>query len=816
MKTPTSKTILNGLSIFLESIWFFFPGLLILALGFVIFSFLPQGIDLLQQSFEHNIYGKILIIIGVSFWAFTSWYTSRILAYNNDTLFEKAPKLTTTFPRLIGFLVFTVIGISLFRVKFPDSWPYHFIATDVVLYAVIYLLSEKEKKKEKEIEENLNKLKNKHHQNNKKEELALKAEEKNEIQDNNYRTKAAIIVTFFGLLLLLYLWDKLYLNLLSIFIIQLGAIIWVSFRSNSNKNNVPLKKDSWINKSIQMIYFNRYAPDKDKKTKEIEEDKKIKEKADFFHTERNIFIVYQLTAITAIIFYFIIIFNIPFGRKVGSFIFVLFAFGILLGAGNILAFLSFKSKTNWHFIVISIIAIAGLVVEPHFVRTIPLESTNEYSKRPDLKTYLERWVNDPIRANILAQNSITEFPVFFVLADGGASRSGYWTAGLLSKLHDTSSTGTANDSYFQQHLLGLAGASGGSVGNISFLSALVAQRKHPQFKTWELSTNFLKTDFFTHTLARLLGPEFVKCLVNPLFDDRAEALEKSMEYPGSVELKSKIIPNIMSGDINQLFVRDGFTPPIFCINTTRMQDGTPAIISNIRDESVFEGRKDVLNLLPCDEGMRISTAIVLGARFPYLSPAGRIKDQYFVDGGYFDNSGAGPIFEIIRKIKDLSSKNDSTFLVKALRKLTFHVIHIQNNPLKSSKFKKVHPFTNDLAAPLFTLIGSYGAQTSFNDDCLRKQLIDLKLTKSSMGNTYKNINLYKEIEESYPMNWVISQNALTRMNNAIKCDSFVNKTSEILINKNPAELKSYVGTWKYTPFETMISNARKKSTQKQK
>ena len=56
-----------------------------------------------------------------------------------------------------------------------------------------------------------------------------------------------------------------------------------------------------------------------------------------------------------------------------------------------------------------------------------------------------------------------------------------------------------------------------------------------------------------------------------------------------------------------------------------MQDGRPGVISNIKIESsAFGKRIDVLGLLKKDTDMRLSTAVIMGARFPYLSPAGRI------------------------------------------------------------------------------------------------------------------------------------------------------------------------------------------------
>ena len=81
----------------------------------------------------------------------------------------------------------------------------------------------------------------------------------------------------------------------------------------------------------------------------------------------------------------------------------------------------------------------------------------------------------------------------------------------------------------------------------------------------------------------------------------------------------------------------------------------PAVISNIDfSDPRFNQRLDFLDLLDEKKDIKLSTAVVLGASFPYVSPAGRVdsagkktKANYFVDGAYFDNSGSGVVNEMV-------------------------------------------------------------------------------------------------------------------------------------------------------------------------
>ncbi len=214
--------------------------------------------------------------------------------------------------------------------------------------------------------------------------------------------------------------------------------------------------------------------------------------------------------------------------------------------------------------------------------------------------------------------------------------------------------------------------------------------------------------------------------------------------------------------------------PLLYINTTRMQDAQPAVVSNIsiKDHS---NRFDVLSLLDsCKDGaeiydMNLSTAAVLGSRFPYLSPAGAIKNNYFVDGGYFDNSGAGIAHETMLYIDNLQESDKDLKKLLNGRKIEYLVVHLQNSPHDSIDLESVHPLINDLATPIKTLAGSYSQQTNVNDVRLYKYLYNLQdsvysggyeqWVKSPQSQIYK-INLYDAEacqKSNLPMSWVISE-----------------------------------------------------------
>ena len=478
------------------------------------------------------------------------------------------------------------------------------------------------------------------------------------------------------------------------------------------------------------------------------------------------------------IFYSLGIFSLDFSRWLGPFPFIILAFGVLLAFGNLIAAFSVRYKVNFHFLLLLAAFFLGLK-ETHRIRTIDLKKNNNYSKRPALKSYLKTWLNERM------DTTQTRYDMYFVLANGGASRSGYWTAAVLGKIEDASLSDSI-PGRFSDHIFCLSGTSGGGVGVATFFSLLRNSRDSIQPRYSASAKAFLKQDYFTYTFARMLGPDFFKYIFHlPLMDDRAGALESSFEQSARSKYDSlyevpfydafSSFPAINKKDLS-IFL------PLLFVNTTRMQDGNPGVVSNLLiDSSVFNNRVDVLSLLDTSTDISITSGAILGARFPYLSPAGKVGNSYFVDGGYFDNSGAGVVQELIRGIINIG--RDDSALRDKINRINFKVLHIVNSPVGfGSDLKNVAPFRNDLMSPIITISGAYDMQTTVNDGRLVNYIHDLDSAKINKAN-YQQVSLYLTPDEwkkdtiydkhrfkrepAYPMNWFMSDTTLARIDSTL-------------------------------------------------
>jgi hypothetical protein len=758
---PKRGNILQQISTMLKVFWLYASNIILITVFALAFLNLSQGSDVLVKTSENTRwFPGVFVMLALFFWVYVTWYSSRIISYLETDLMNLSPGLLYHMPRLMGFYIYALFIIAFLNK--PDLLQAKLNGFVIFLlligYGIVYW------------------------------QLNLWIR----IGSVTYRKKYG--THKFSRLCSVVFW----LNLAVIagfgivresnFSMIIGATLlqFMFIFLVVNRRHIG---DIWIAGNILGIFENvlgrMFA--------------RAQGKIPGF--EEFTFAIFNLISLIALFIYCLAIFWLPFSIQLGTLGVVLLALGFYTGLFNLIKMFSLMYRVKIAFFLLVPMFIGGLLFESHKVAIIPLKHES-YTQRQDLKVYFYNWLQQ--HEAELNNDSLQMVPLIFAHADGGASRSGYWTASVLGKLDSTT------DTRFSRHLFALSGASGGSVGNATFFSLLYLRQFNKAYADSitrsgivQPARDFLKTDFLTYTLARMLGPDIFNSIY-PFVADRARALEYAMEQGAG----NKVLLNGFFSLPFSHFVTTSNTSyplPILCINTTRMQDGMPGVISNIQiDTAIFGRRLDVLSLLQPDEDMRLSTAVVMGARFPYISPAGCItrKEQvadgsihtaryYFVDGGYFDNSGAGVVHEMIMELNNLV--HNDTLLQKRygskLAKLRFMVVHITNTPYAATTFKKAFPFSNDLAAPLLTLAGSYSSQTSVNNSRLEKYMQTLYYKDSvslhyGLPKLYYEMNLYSnDSEETYSMNWSISDATLKRMqnrlNNNYKLDSLINQINRI-------------------------------------
>lgn len=508
----------------------------------------------------------------------------------------------------------------------------------------------------------------------------------------------------------------------------------------------------------------------------------------YFVAETKYFRLFNLIALLSAIALNLIVFSIRICDFIGPLSMVLLCVSILLGVVNFIIGASIKYSVSIFFFLFLFAVTIGFFFNPYNVRLENSKHPSLLKERPSVNSYFKKWIIQ--RENILDNYSVeNKFDVYLVTSDGGGSRAANWSSSVLSGLQDTTK------GEFGKHLLCIAGASGGSVGNSAFYGLLRAQQQEKVPSSSKLSPHaydYFKTDLFTYTLGRFLWLDIIRHIL-PIayFDDRAAAIEKVM----NTYAKDDIVREYFNMNIEDVFDTSGSLPFLY-INCTRVKDARPSVISTSKLPR-YSQRVDLLDeICSSDYGktVKLSTAANLSSRFPFLFPAGKINDKYYNDGGYFDNSGAGIMLEFLQEITSiLENKSDDTFFRKyPLDMFRFQLIHIYNSKIIDTSCidYNMHPMVNDLFTPILTLVGLQGASTEIRNGVLETIIDPIHseehvINYSLYNRFYSSDKLECSKEEPYPMSLVTSEYQLNRMKRRLKEEDSLNlRRINILTNLN--------------------------------
>ncbi|HEU0100609.1 MAG TPA: patatin-like phospholipase family protein [Allosphingosinicella sp.] len=264
-----------------------------------------------------------------------------------------------------------------------------------------------------------------------------------------------------------------------------------------------------------------------------------------------------------------------------------------------------------------------------------------------------------------------EYPVYIVAAQGGGIYAAYQTAVVLARLQDSCPA-------FRHHLFAISSVSGGSVGAAMFASALPQlpaaapadtrcdRLLVPSAQPGPLErkvSEALTSDHLSPLVAATLFPDFTQRFlpfpIGPL--DRARALEYSFEESAQAAGISRF-----ARPFGEHWSIAG-SGPALVMNTTDAASGARYLIAPFRLPQqrvpiapAGQQPASTVGHFPFGKGrkdLRLSTAAVISARFPWLTPAALLPGEddrpatRLVDGGYVDNSGLETALDIYEELR---------------------------------------------------------------------------------------------------------------------------------------------------------------------
>jgi hypothetical protein len=292
----------------------------------------------------------------------------------------------------------------------------------------------------------------------------------------------------------------------------------------------------------------------------------------------------------------------------------------------------------------------------HRVRVVPPERAS-HTERASLGDAFDAWMASR-PADYRQKFSGKPYPVYVVAAQGGGIYAANLAGLTLARIYDRCPA-------IRHHLFAVSGVSGGSIG-AGYLAALLNDpTMTPQDDTCALNGDkgpievkmeaLLRADLLAPVAAGFLFPDLLQRLlpVPVAAFDRARAFEAGIETAWHSAMKSSSNPLVMP-------FRDHWRPsgaaPMLFLNATIVETGQQVAIAPVRvDSDIVALQRVQAELARPGFDVPLSTAMSLSARFPLITPAGRValshREVRLADGGYFENSGTETAVSIIERLR---------------------------------------------------------------------------------------------------------------------------------------------------------------------
>jgi hypothetical protein len=385
---------------------------------------------------------------------------------------------------------------------------------------------------------------------------------------------------------------------------------------------------------------------------------------------------------------------------------------------GILVSLGFKRTPVFAFLVVWLVVV-GIVAERqdfHDVRT-DLRVAEDVATI-DAQQAFDRWAARNPGAPSPAEGERTPIPMVFIGANGGGIKAATWAAlaldcvllgGQGGRLEGTPALcGRITEPGIDRtgSVFVMSGVSGGTLGMVDFIAHELETGGVPD-PGW--IRRLLDEDFVSPTLAWQLFVEAPRALLQFRAGmDRAEVLERAWERGWlDRDVRARVAATLwgLDGGVESglqagflsTMSEHGDDLPLLMFNSTTVEDGCRFIVSTLEtdgtnvdgtkperggrnctgivrlSEGLPEGRlfaasRDVRHFLCPGHDVRLSTAAMIAARFPWVSPSGRMPycagdpgSVHVVDGGYLDNSGGASLAELWEVVQgDVAAFNTSS------------------------------------------------------------------------------------------------------------------------------------------------------------
>lgn len=439
--------------------------------------------------------------------------------------------------------------------------------------------------------------------------------------------------------------------------------------------------------------------------------------------------IYQRIFILLSTFIIMILVPIGFSRLIGSAGIVMLAISSWMIFFTLLSLFEHRYKIPLVFTLFMCWFGFSFFNNNHAVRVLKKEG-------PDKRMYLDTYVNHWLQKKNEFEDTVK---VYLVACEGGGIRAAYWSNEVLSELN-------LKVPDFNDHVLAYSSVSGGTLGTVCY--NLAGQCSFNPVEARNITRDFLKNDFLSPIMGYAMFPDALqRFLPFPVAKfDRAAILEKTWEdsWQGTCLEQPQLF--------NKGYLENNFTGrnnqgPLLFFNATHIETGKRVLVSPVKfDDNQFFETTDLLNIL--DKDIPLSTATLLSARFPYVTPAGLIYDKdnkkwgHIGDGGYYENLGISTLLEVYTRLRTISD------LKQIPIKVTF--VFIRN----TKDFSNAEPLGSmyEMMAPIEAYLNVWYKGGGYNFNMIKN-------TSLKRNDKILNFALPRFENDIIPLGWSLSKQA---------------------------------------------------------
>lgn len=368
-------------------------------------------------------------------------------------------------------------------------------------------------------------------------------------------------------------------------------------------------------------------------------------------------VVFVLSSILSLVMLvWLTLFALDAGHRFGAVAILAIVAANTVFLGGLAVFLTRARRVPLELAAFACAAIFSMWNDNHDVRLVDLPAPPS-----DMSAVFSSW------ATIAPGEPGKPMPVVVAAAEGGGIRAAYWTSLVLHHLADIPDA----DVMFPQRLFAISSVSGGSFGAAVYAGLRRDPTNEPPRP--QIASEILQEHFLAPMVAKLVAGDFLQWFLPvPIYSfDRSSAMETAF----AAAYNAHVHHDSMVERFTEFRPMGAADVPVLLLNSTSVQLGRRIVASPyswpLSDLSVEE--QDPIDFHRLTErDVSVATAVHNTARFPYISAAGRLRAKngenlgHLVDGGYFENTGADTLIDLLRYLKQSASPLNVRFIVVAL------------------------------------------------------------------------------------------------------------------------------------------------------